>query len=167
MNIWTCEDWKSYYSDKQVTSGLRLFIGKDVDTDVRYAVKQACKWIRQNFDFPVRVSVYIKNSNLVRATDGDMVYDFFCWKTDRDDYPYITIATGDYRERCEKASSRDDALAGIILALFKELSHYRQWLNGMDFNDSTVKKLQRQSRYYANILTEEYFDTVEHLYPST
>ncbi len=166
MNIWTCEDWKSYYSGKQIKSGLRLFIDKDVDADVKFAVKQACKWLRQKFDFPMRVSVYVKSSDLVGATDGDMVYDFFCWKSDRDDPPYITIATGDYRKRCENSSSRDDELAAIILALFNELSHYRQWLIGVDFNSSDEKKLQRQSRYYANILADEYFDTVDHLHPT-
>ena len=160
LGIWDCDDWKDYYLDKNPRKGIRLDFEQGVNDDVKKAIKEIVAWIRKKYVFPIRVRIYIKKATFVKSKDGEMVPDIFGWMYDRDDEPYISIATGDYCYLLQ-TMSRDDALATILLSLLIELTHYFQWLNGLSMSDPY---LYRQALVCAKKISNDYYKTKEHLY---
>ena len=99
-----------------------------------------------------------KKKELVKTKKGELVPDLFFWPYSREDEPYIKIATGDYPALVEKLGV-DDALATILLALLREMTHYYQWLNDVKL---TPIGEQRQATRYARMILNEYAETREH-----
>jgi len=58
---------------------------------------------------------------------GDTASASFVSPLDRNEEPYIRIATGDY-PALKRECGRDDALAAFINSLSHEIVHYRQWV---------------------------------------
>lgn len=158
MNIWKSKRWKDYYSEKKHRGGIKIDYDRDVNEDVKSAVKQILAWLRVNYDFPVRVRIYVKNATKIKARDGEMVLDTFFWPYSRDDEPYIRMATGDYSELL-LARGRDDALTAILISLLRNLTHYFYWLNDVKL---TPIAQERQATRYARIIFYEYADTIDH-----
>jgi len=159
MNIWKCNDWKKYYSKREHRTGIKIDFDKEVNSDVKEAIKNVLIWLRKQYKFPVRIRIYVKKDVLVKAKDGDEVPDLFFWPYSRDDEPYIKIATGDYLDLIQRLE-KDDALATILVALLEELTHYFQWLNGLEF---TSENLKEQATICARRIMTEYSETREHL----
>ena len=72
--------------------------------------------------------------------------------------PYIRIATGDYEELKEEIG-RDQALASILTVIAHELTHYFQWINGIQ---KTERDSECQARRCAKKLLKKYAETREH-----
>ena len=159
MNIWKTKKWINYYKNHPPKrSGLRVRYDKNIDAEVKRAIKCFVAWMRDKYIFPMRVVIYVKESERVQARDGDMVFGTFFGPFNRNDEPYIRIATGDY---CELRGARgaDNALASIISTVAHELSHYFQWLNGLEL---TPLGEERQACNYASAILDEYSETREH-----
>lgn len=90
--------------------------------------------------------------------DGEKVYGTF-WSIDDDYtvYPYIRIAAGDYKELCSKRG-KDNALTAILLTIAHELTHYFQWINGIQL---TPMGEERQAAKYAGYILDEYAEIRE------
>ena len=159
MNVWLCQKWKTYYCDKDRRSGVRVDFSKNVNLDVKRAIKELLAWLRKEYTFPVRIRIYVAGSYYVKARDGDLVRDLFFWPENRDDEPYIKIATGDY-EHWLKKIGKDNALSTILIALLKNLTHYFQWLNDKNLSLSTLK---RQAKMCADEIMDDYAEIREHL----
>ncbi|MCB6415509.1 hypothetical protein LI221_10615 [Faecalimonas umbilicata] len=54
---------------------------------------------------------------------------------------------------------KDNALAGILHSITHELSHYYQWIKDYDID---IEKSERQAKYYATVIVEDYAETREH-----
>lgn len=158
MDIWTTTKWKKYYNNRPHRCGLRVRFDKDVDPEVKRAIKDCISWLRSEYIFPKRVRVYIKADRRIKAQRGDLVCGTFWRPADRGVEPYIRIATGDYRELLVERG-KDNALAAILWALFHELTHYFQWLNDLDL---TYIGEERQATNYANNMLGMYAETREH-----
>ena len=159
MHIWTIENWiKNLAPTQERRTGLRLRFDPGVDPEVRTAVKTICAWLRTEYYFPLRVPVYVKSTRRVRTMDGDLVCGSFFEPFDYRIEPYIRIAVGDFRELLE-SQGRDDALASILSTLAHELTHYFQWINGLDLTDTGR---ERQATRYAKYILSEYAETREH-----
>ena len=158
MSIWKSKEWKKYYLQKAYIKGIKINFDKDVNEDVKRAIKEIMAWLRTQYEFPKRLHIYVKKSLLVRARDGDKIPDLFFWPDSRDGKPYIKIATGDYPELLENLG-RDNALATILFALLEELTHYFQWLNGMEFQE---EKLKKQANRCARQIMNAYAETRDH-----
>ena len=103
MHIWYLDDWKKHvkHSNNTLKKGLRMYIEKEVDATVHMFCLDFAKWLRKEFDFPLRVNVYVKHDYRIKAKDGELVVGT-CWKpADYNSYPYIRLATGDYQELIE------------------------------------------------------------------
>src|SRR5258706_16255070 len=93
-------------------AGLRIR-GERGHPVVRRAVVRFAAWLRANYDFPVRVPVYLSPHDRVVTIDGSVGTASFFAPWNRHVEPYIRIATGDYpRERAERG--RDNALASYL-----------------------------------------------------
>ena len=95
--------------------------------DVREALKRFAKWLRQEYDFPIRVPVYLNMKYRHVTIEGEEVSASFFAPYDRSIEPYIRIATGDYDDLVAK-SNKQDALAAYIRSLAHEVIHYQQWI---------------------------------------
>ena len=107
-------------------TGLRIrgFRGHPV---AREAVIRFAKWLRSQYEFPIRVPVYLFPSEYIITMHGEKVSASLFAPWDRKTEPFIRIATGDYPKR-RRLRGRDDALAAILNSFAHELVHYRQWV---------------------------------------
>ncbi|WP_226602578.1 hypothetical protein [Bacillus cereus] len=147
MHIWTLTNWRKYYNleEKSHRMGLRLKFDKDVDPEVRRAIKEFCKWIRREYFFPIRVPIYVKSSYKIKAMDGELVYGTFFEPFNRND-------------ELEKRG-KNDALGGYLFTIAHELTHYFQWINDIKL---TRIGYERQATTYSGYIIDEYKETREH-----
>jgi hypothetical protein len=129
--------------------GLRIY-GKHGHPEVRVCLIRFAKWLRKEYEFPVRLNVYLFPNHLIASKlDGDKKYFGTIWFPDsHEEYLYIRIATGDYEER-KKQDGRDNALASDICMLCRSIIKYWQWLETNDFWDRGVgRKATKMLRLY-------------------
>lgn len=160
MNIWTMENWKTKYTleGKGNRSGLRLRFDMNVNTEVKRACKDFCRWLRKEYIFPFRIPVYVRSSEKIRAKDGDMVLGKIWLPFDNYLEPYVTIATGYYEDLVQR-KGEDNALAAVLHLIAHELTHYFQWINNIELTD---RGAEWQATYYANMIIDEYAETRDH-----
>ncbi len=158
MDILRMKKWKKFYDNIDHRTGLRVDFEKSVDPEVKRACKEFVLWLRSSISFPMRVRVYVKASKKIRAQDGERVFGTCLLPYEREQEPYIRIATGDYQELVKK-HGKDNALARILFTIAHELAHYFQWLNDLKL---TPKGEERQATNYANRIIDEYAETRDH-----
>lgn len=117
-------------------SGLRIR-GFRGHPEVRTAFVRYARWLRKNYEFPVRLPVYLSGREMITTMHGDRAAASFFAPWDRNEEPYIRIATGDYPE-VELERGRDDALAEFIHSLSHEIVHYMQWLKTGEISERGV-----------------------------
>ena len=115
-------------------------------------------WLRSEYHFPLRVSVYIKANKTLRSKDGENVVGIFFEPFSYSDEPYIKLATGDYSE-LKLQNGKDNALASLLLSLAHELTHYFQWINNIKL---TPIGRERQATKYSHYIIDEYAASCEH-----
>lgn len=123
-------------SDAIMRRGLRIR-GARGHPVVRRALIRYAKWLRNYYEFPIRVPVYLFPSETIFTRDGERVSASFFAPYDRSVEPYIRIATGDYPE-LRRLRGRDDALAAFITSLSHEVVHYFQWIETGDIHERGV-----------------------------
>lgn len=158
MNLWKCNNWKNIFYNKQIRSGARLKFDAEVDIEVRRSCKEFLCWLRRQYYFPIRIPIYIKSANKIKALDGDIVSATFFEPIDYSVEPYIRIAAGEYIDDC-KIYGKDNAIAGILHSIAHELTHYYQWINGIKL---TEKGYEQQAYYYSKLIVYEYSKTRKH-----
>ncbi len=159
MHVWTIEDWsKNLVEDSIRRTGIRFRYDKTVHAEVKRACSQFARWLRSEYYFPLRVVVYVKGTKTIRSKDGESVVGTFFEPFSYFDEPYIKISTGDYLELISSLG-KDNALATILASLVHELTHYFQWINGIQL---TPIGRERQANNYAQYIIDEYSLTCEH-----
>ena len=160
MNLWRNTNWKnnSEMNSQEMRKGLYFRFPKDTNKDVRRACIDFGKWLRHEFNFPIRVIVYFKIIPYIRANDGSLVSATFFEPYSKTDEPYIRIATGDYHQMV-KEWGEDNALGAILGSVVHELTHYYQWINDICLTDAG---LERQASYYRKKILADYAQTREH-----
>lgn len=158
MNPWEMEKWRGKHISNETRKGVYMRSDAGVDEDVRGACKRFLQWMRRNYEFPVRVVIYLKKYERIRASDGDLCTGIFYEPLDEWMKPYAYIATGDYQETLQ-SRGRDNALAGILFTIAHELTHYQQWLNQLSM---TQRGKEWQATFYANRMLDEYAETTDH-----
>ncbi|MDD4495489.1 MAG: hypothetical protein PHV32_14325 [Eubacteriales bacterium] len=111
------------------------------------------KWLRQNYEFPILVQIYIKKCEKVQLANGMWTYGSFWYPNSLLIEPYIRIPTGDYLERV-KERGQDAALEEILSSLVHELTHYFQWINQIDQSE---RSSEWQANYYRYRILDLYY----------
>jgi len=64
-----------------IKKGLRIRIMSGVNKQVALVCKEFTKWLRSNYEFPIRVNVYIKNNYRVisKKMSRQAQYSNFLW----------------------------------------------------------------------------------------
>lgn len=122
--------------------GLRIR-GERGNPEVREALIKFARWLRQVYDFPVRVPVYLLPGEQVVTDNGDRCSaTFFApWKTTEE--PYIRIATGDC-PKLKRERGRNNALAAFVCSMAHEVVHYQQWVHKNDLAERGVSARARR-----------------------
>ena len=103
---------------------------------------------RVNYDFPIRVPVYLLPGETILTMHGDLGSASFFEPFDRDVEPYIRIATGDYPQLA-RLRGRNNALASFIISLSHEVIHYQQWIEtGNSWERGVVRRAVSMKRRY-------------------
>lgn len=132
-----------------VRKGLRINARK-VDSHIGCAFKQFAKWLRQRYEFPVRVPVYLSNKDKIIDRDGEPCFSLFFAPFENITEPYIRIATGDYPdmvEECGKGNATFELLYSLALGVVK----YQKWLDDNAGLDSYEAEADATELMYAYI----------------
>ena len=156
MNILTAEKWKKYIDTGRpgYRRGLRLRIEAEVDPSVKAAMKRFAEWLRAKYNFPLRVPVYVKATETIKAFDGEHVSATFFEPINRNDEPYIRIAAGDYALLCKKVG-KEQAMIALLHSFAHEVAHYFQWINAVQLTEIGY---ERQANRYAGIILTQYLE---------
>ena len=115
--------------------GLRIRCDQGVHPEVRRACLEFSKWLRKEFEFPIRVVVYLKKDYQIKNKfTKELVSATFFAPFDKSEEPYIRVSTGDYIELLEE-NGRDDALAAILSSIAHELGHFFQWIDDLEMDE--------------------------------
>ena len=155
--LWESKDWTNFINNN-CRKGIRVRFDKSVDEEVKRACKEYIFWLRKWYEFPIRVPIYFKSSKFVTASTGEKLSAIFFGPYDKTVEPYIKIAVGDYEDLLEEVG-KDNALCAMLCSITHELSHYFQWIK--NFNTDT-KCSERQAKYYAKVIVDDYAETREH-----
>ncbi len=129
--------------------GLRIQ-GSRGHPEVNQALIRYARWLRKNYEFPIRVPVYLLPSKVILTSDGREVSASFFAPYSQKVEPFIRIATGDYLE-LEASESKDDVLAAFIVSLSHEVIHYFQWIDTGQVHERGVStKALSMLRLYAS-----------------
>lgn len=123
---------------KKCRTGLRI-CGARGHPVVRRALIRYARWLRVEYEFPIRVPAYLSPKELVTTIHGDTAAASFFAPYDRTVEPFIRIATGDYPSLMRK-EGRDNALAEFIVSMSHEVVHYRQWVETGDIWERGVER---------------------------
>lgn len=139
--------------------GLRIRCDKGVHPEVRRACLEFGHWLRKEFEFPIRVVVYLKKDYRIKSqADKELVTGTFLGPFDKNEEPYIRVATGDYLELLEERG-QDNALASILGTIAHEIGHYYQWIDDLELEDDEAEEgAENESEYMLDL----YAQTREH-----
>ncbi len=158
MDLWQSQAWKKVYAEANVRHGLRVRYAADLNPEVKQSICRFISWVREEYDFPMRVVVYVKADKSIIARDKTLVNGTFTSSNDPYTEPYIRVATGDYLKNKQKWG-RDDALATILHTIAHELTHYYQWLNKLN---QTERGEECQATRYSHKIIRQYACVVDH-----
>lgn len=152
-DIWKIDDWKKndkfYKVDK---TGIRFRADNNVPPSVCKACKQFLKYLRREYIFPIRVNVFIENKLFIKTEGGSKERSIFCYKEKDLAEAYIKISIGEY-QRILNQDDENNALISILINIAYELTHYFQWINGLQL---TVIGRKRQATKYARCIVDKY-----------
>lgn len=159
--LWESDNWQQCLQNisKDRISGLRTRFAEGIDPEIRRASIEFCRWLRKNYEFPIRVIIYFKKEEYVLTKEGLRSSAIFSSPYDKSREPHIKIATGDLKEIALDCGE-ENALGALLCTIAHELSHYYQWLKDYDLTSS---KCERQARYYGLEISYDYADTRDYL----
>ncbi|MCP3930378.1 MAG: hypothetical protein GY705_14900 [Bacteroidetes bacterium] len=133
-------------------SGLRIR-GHRGNQEVKNAIIRFSKWLRQNYEFPIRLPVYLRPEKELTNLSGNKCSASFFAPWSMDEEPYIRIATGCYPSEKQELG-RDNALAGYLSSLAHEIVHYQQWVKNNKLYEHGVSAK-------ASIMVDQYATTTD------
>jgi hypothetical protein len=125
--------------EEYLRQGLRIRCEQGVHQEVKRACLEFARWLRKEFQFPIRVVVYLKKDYQIKNKfTKELASATFFAPFEKSEEPHIRIATGDYLELLEE-SGQDDALGGILGSIAHELGHYYQWIDDTELDEKNAE----------------------------
>ena len=125
---------------------------KGLDPELRKKYMLFATWLRKNYYFPVRIHIYILNTEKVSLLNGTVAYGSFRWFLKRS--PRIKIPSK-VEEALLTDYSRNEIHYMIMSSLVHELTHYFQWALGLNQSNATS---ERQAHYYRYRILDQFYD---------
>lgn len=126
-----------------------LLRGSRVDKETRQPFAEFLKWLRTQYEFPVRVPVYLFPSSYLITQDGHEVNGSFVAPFTPSEEPLIRIAAGDLASQIRE-HGRIEAVGTHLCTLAHECVHYWQWVDTGEIWERGVRVKSRGiiDRYY-------------------
>ncbi len=140
MNLWQTFELKR--NTAATSGGIYFHYQKGIEPDLKQKYISFAKWLRANYIFPVRLNVYILNCEQVRLRSGQMAYGSFRWYSART--PNIRVPSAIEPELLREYT-KDEIYEQILSSLVHELTHYYQWVLGLEQSNAVS---ERQANYY-------------------
>ena len=146
MDIWKSKNWKKFYGGQKVRTGLYTRFDNRIPPEIKWPCYMFCEWVRNCYEFPIRIPIYFKASDSVRNMYGEQVSGKCSKPYDRLEEPHITIATGavkDFKGQCKKYGLEDTIFA-LLCTIAHELTHYYQWINDIRQGDTEIERQENE-----------------------
>lgn len=148
MNLWK---QFSLPQKKSLTSqGVALHFEKGIDPEFRKLCISFVKWLRKNYCFPVHLNIYVKDCEKIRLLNGKMAYGGFRYFDTKP--PYIRIPAKIDPQEYE-GDEDFEIYYSILGSLVHELTHYYQWVAGLEQSDAVS---ERQANYFRFRIIEQF-----------
>ena len=138
MNLWEKFEIKHHTKNQ----GISLHFEDGVDQTLKSKYLSFARWLRKNYAFPVHIHVYIINAEKIRLQNGHLAYGSFRWFPKRT--PIIRVASAIEEDLLNKYTP-EEIYEQILSSLVHELTHYYQWVLGLEQSNSTS---EHQANYY-------------------
>lgn len=122
-----------------VKKGIYIRFESGIKPEVRLACIEFGRWLRQKFEFPILLRVYIKNRCIITTRNKKHASATFWAPFKKDEEPYIKVSTGDYDELKSKGDTYN-ALMTILCSFAHEIVHYRQWCENRRMTEKEANK---------------------------
>lgn len=122
-----------------------------IDVELKKLYCSFAGWLRNNYVFPVRINVYILNCEKIRLSNGQMAYGSFRWYPKKN--PVIRIPSAVNNDLLEEYAI-EEIYEQILSSLVHELTHYFQWVIGLNQSNAVS---ERQANYYRYRIIEKYY----------
>lgn len=130
--------------DQTIRRGLRLRCDKGVHEDVHFAAIHFCRWLRSEYEFPIRVVVYLKNkTKIINSQTRETVTATFFAPFDKSAEPYIRVAVGYYSDIIAQ-NGRLHAIYPIVESIAHEVAHYFQWIDDKDLSENEAEEMAEE-----------------------
>ena len=153
MNAWDVPLEKLVYKKR----GVKFIFDNNVDNDVKKSFKRFLKWAKTHYYFPTKLYVFIRGTDFIKASDGDLVHGR-SFMPDDHIAPFIEVAVGDF-STLKSEDGRDNAIATLLHCLIHEMTHYFQLLSDPAASDDI---LEEQAEICAEEIMERYQQTRMH-----
>ena len=147
MNLWQSFE-KTYCAS--INQGIAFHFENGLDRKLRVIYLDFARWLRNKYVFPVHLTVYILNQEKIRLRNGTLAYGSFRWNPIRT--PRIKIPSK-VEEVLLSECSIDEVYIMIMSSFVHELTHYFQWVSGLE---QTSAVSERQANYYRYRIIEQY-----------
>jgi len=121
--------------------GIRFYIDKNVNLEIKLACKEFAKWLKISMSFNTVIKVYISEEYKVITKKHIRASGIFGTPTYK--YPYIKLATGDFKKMKQKYGEYS-AIMSIIDTFAHEIIHYKQWIENTPFKEKQADKEGRK-----------------------
>lgn len=152
----SCEN-KTLEKYKSIESGIVFIYDKRVNKEVKRACVNFQKWLSKNIFFPVKLYVYIRNSEHVKTTKGESVVGRLSvpknYKNIENGDVFAEISVGDYKKLLN-TKNKSVALADILDPIAHEIIHYFQWINNEIIGYLPYFKEKDAIKYSTKLLLE-------------
>lgn len=118
--------------------GLRIRSNPNIEFEIKHSIHIFGKWMRKNFEFPIRVVVYLKEEENIVTSTGEKVSATFFALYQKNVEPYIRIATGDYEEMIRDCNE-GVAVYPYLRSMAHEIVHYQQWWEDRPFDEEEAE----------------------------
>ena len=140
MNLWQC--FERNRCGTYTEGGISFHYQKGIEEELKQKYILFAKWLRENYVFPVHLNIYVLNCEQVRLRSGQMAYGSFRWYSART--PNIRVPSAIEPELLREYT-KDEIYEQILSSLVHELTHYYQWVLGLEQSNAVS---ERQANYY-------------------
>ena len=152
MDLWELNKYEKELINCCVRVGLRCRYDNRIDNNILCILKCFISWVRERFQFPIRLVIYYKALEYIKAKDGEYVSGTFWGPYSFTEGAYIKIACPELKTN-ENEKTIYKRIINILVTTAHEISHYYQWVNRLNKTD---RQIEYQATFYSHRIINEF-----------
>jgi len=126
--------------NNQHITGIKVVARKGVHPDVRRAMLKFTGWLRNNYDFPIHLNIYLLNVWDIYTSWGKKCTTVYREPLKTCKKPIIKCAVADYTQLILSQGGKNNALYSIIYDVAKYFIYYQSWCLNKGWSKSTINR---------------------------